>query len=240
MTSFNLLCTVTHNCHGKTKNLPAKTKYLTTKPKTSRQKQNTSRQNQNSHGKTKDLTAKPNTSQQKPNTSPQKQIPTSKPKLFCFCCEVFGFAVRFLVLPWGILFLPWGFWFSVLLWRFWFCRDVFGFAVTVVGHHSFAMNNPAQHCISWLSKCSAQKLDATRNLQPIKFHIQISPLIKTSPVVHLAAAQHKCVAWHKHSSYSVYKKAFDKQFSKLVWNSWSWQRVWRTVVRNQIAKFETK
>ena len=32
----------------------------------------------------------------------------------------FGFAVRFLVLPWGILFLPWG---------FWFCRDVFVFAV---------------------------------------------------------------------------------------------------------------
>ena len=42
-----------------------------------------------------------------------KQIPTAKPKLFCFCCEVFGFAVRFLVLPWG----------------FWFCRDVFVFAV---------------------------------------------------------------------------------------------------------------
>ena len=77
--------------HGKTENLTAKTK-------TSRQKQNTSRQNQNPHGKTKDLTAKPNTSQQKPNTSRQKQIPTAKPKLFCFCCEVFGFAVRFLVL----------------------------------------------------------------------------------------------------------------------------------------------
>ena len=67
--------------------------------KTSRQKQNTSRQNQKPHGKTKDLTAKPNTSQQKPNTSRQKQIPTAKPKLFCFCCEVFDFAVRFLVLP---------------------------------------------------------------------------------------------------------------------------------------------
>ena len=35
----------------------------------------------------------------KPNTSRQKQIPTAKPKLFCFCCEVFGFAVTFLVLP---------------------------------------------------------------------------------------------------------------------------------------------
>ena len=77
--------------HGKTKNLTAKTKYLTAKTKTSRQ-------NQKPHCKTKDLTAKPNTSQQKPNTSRQKQIPTAKPKLFCFCCEVFGFAVRYLVL----------------------------------------------------------------------------------------------------------------------------------------------
>ena len=104
--------TVAHNCRGKTKNLTAKTKYPRQKrkphgknkiphgkTKTSQQKQNTSRQNQNPHGKTKDLTAKPNTSQQKPNTSRQKQIPTAKPKLFCFCCEVFGFAVRFLVLP---------------------------------------------------------------------------------------------------------------------------------------------
>ena len=64
------------------------------------------------------------------------------------------FAVKYLVLPWGILFLPWGFWFChnvfvfavrflVSLWGFWFrrevfcfCRDVFGFAVTVVGHHT--------------------------------------------------------------------------------------------------------
>ena len=91
--------------HGKTKNLMAKTKYLTAKPKTPRQKQNTSRQNRKPHGKnkiphgkTENLTAT-NTSQQKPNTSRKKQIPTAKPKLFCFCCEVFGFAVRFLVLP---------------------------------------------------------------------------------------------------------------------------------------------
>ena len=144
--------TVAHNCHGKTKNLTqkqnthdktenlmAKTKYLTAKPKTSRQKQNTSqqnrnltaktktsrqkqntsRQNQNPHSKTKDLTAKPNTSQQKPNTSWQKQILTAKPKLFCFGCEVFVFAMRFLVLPWC----------------FCFCREVSGFAVTVVSHH---------------------------------------------------------------------------------------------------------
>ena len=78
---------------------------VTAKPKTSGQKQNTSRQNRKPCGKNEDLTAKPKTltaksktSQQTPNTSRQKQIPTAKPKLFCFCCEVFGFAVRYLVL----------------------------------------------------------------------------------------------------------------------------------------------
>ena len=71
-----------------TKNLTAKTKYLTAKPKTSRQKQKP-------HGKTKDLldlTAKANTH--------------GKTKAIFCCYEVFDFAVRFLVLPWGILFLP--------------------------------------------------------------------------------------------------------------------------------------
>ena len=81
--------------HGKTENLTAKTK-------TSQQKQNTSRQNQ----RVKDLTAKPNTSQQKPNTSRQKQIPTAKPKLFCFCREVFDFVVRYFVIAVRFLFLP--------------------------------------------------------------------------------------------------------------------------------------
>ena len=95
-----------HHCHGKTKNLRAKTKYLTTKPKTWRQ-------NQRPHSKAKYFIAL------KPNTARQKQIPTAKPKLFCFFCEVFGFAVRFLVVPWGL----------------WFCRDVFVFALTVLGHH---------------------------------------------------------------------------------------------------------
>ena len=52
-----------------------------------------------------------------------------------FCCEVFGFAVRFSVLPWGILFLPWGFWFCREV--FCFCHEVFGFAVTVLGHRTF-------------------------------------------------------------------------------------------------------
>ena len=71
---------------------------VTAKPKTSGQKQNTSRQNRKPRGKNENLTAKSKTSEQKPNTSRQKQIPTAKPKLFCFCCEVFGFAVRYLVL----------------------------------------------------------------------------------------------------------------------------------------------
>ena len=93
--------------HGKTKNLTAKAKYLTAKPKTSRQKQNTSRENQKPHGKNK--------------------IPHGKIKYFratknslgfavgiCFFREVFGFAVRFLFLPWGILFLPWHLWATVV------------------------------------------------------------------------------------------------------------------------------
>ena len=138
---------VAHNCQGKTKNLTAKAKYLTPKPKTSRQKQNTSRQNQKLHGKNKNITAKPKTSQQKQNTSRQNQILHSKSKIalvlpwvlllpwgiwfllwsiwfllwsIWFCCEVFIFAVRFSVLPWGIiLFLSWGFSLLVLPWQLW-------------------------------------------------------------------------------------------------------------------------
>ena len=99
-----------------------------------------SEQNQKLHGKNKNLTAKPKTLRQKqrphgknkyfrakPNTSQQKQTLMAKPKLFCFCCEVFGFAVMFLFLLWGILFLPWGFWFCHEV--FCFCCEVFGFAV---------------------------------------------------------------------------------------------------------------
>ena len=76
---------------------------VTAKTKTSRQKQNTSRQT-------------------KPKTPRQNQILHSEQNdfgfavgiFFCrgvfgFCCEVFGFAVRAFVLPWG----------------FWFCRGVF-------------------------------------------------------------------------------------------------------------------
>ena len=110
MTSFNLLCTVAHNCHSKTKNLTAKTKHLTAKPKTSRQKQNTLRQNP--HGKIKDLTAKP-------KLHSKNQIPHGKSKYPRQNQSYFAFAVKYLVLPWG----------------FWFCLEVFGFSVTLVGHH---------------------------------------------------------------------------------------------------------
>ena len=112
--------------HGKTKNLTAKTKYLTAKPKTSRQlKQNTSRQNQILHSKNK--------------------IALVLPWVFAFAVRYLVFAVKYLILPWGLwfcsdvfgftvrfLFLPWGFRFCREV--FCFRREVFGFAVTVVGH----------------------------------------------------------------------------------------------------------
>ena len=70
--------------YGKTENLTAKTK--------------TSRQNQKPHCKTKDLTAKPNTSQQKLNAAHGKsKYPRQNQSYFVF-------AVKYLVLPWGILF----------------------------------------------------------------------------------------------------------------------------------------
>ena len=103
---------------------------VTAKPKTSRQKQNTSRQNQKPrgknkipHGKTKNLTAKTKYLTAKPKTSRQNQILHSKNKIalvlpwvfaffhsIWFCREVFGFAVRFLVLPWqfhGTVYIQW-------------------------------------------------------------------------------------------------------------------------------------
>ena len=82
----------------------------------------------NCHSKTKNLTAKTKylTAKAKTNHPQQKQIPTAKPKLFCFCCEV--------------LVLLWGFWFCREV--FCFCCEVFGFAVTVVGHHSTSFSEP--------------------------------------------------------------------------------------------------
>ena len=100
-------------------------------PTTVTEKPKTSRQNRKPHGKSKNLTAKPKTSRQnqilhskKPNTPRQKQIPTTKPKsfcslwsiwfcrgifclvfreVFCFCREVFVFAVTRL---WATIQLP--------------------------------------------------------------------------------------------------------------------------------------
>ena len=60
----------------------------------------------------------PRTVTAKPNTSQQKQSSFGFAVGICFCREVF--AVKYLVLPWGIWFL---------LRSIWFCREVFGFAV---------------------------------------------------------------------------------------------------------------
>ena len=79
-----------------------------------------SRQNQKAHGKNKNITAKPNTSQRKQNSFGFAVGICFCRKVFGFCCEVFGFAVRSLVLPSG-------FWFCHEV--FCFCREVFGFAV---------------------------------------------------------------------------------------------------------------
>ena len=53
----------------------------------------------NCHGKTKNLTAKPNASQQKQNSFGFAVGICSCREVFGFCCEVFGFAVRSLILP---------------------------------------------------------------------------------------------------------------------------------------------
>jgi len=100
---------------------------VTAKPKTSRQKQKHHGKTKNLTAKTKYLTAKPNTSQQRQNSFGFAEGICFSLEIFGFCCEVFGFAVRSLVLPWG-------FWFCREV--FCFCREVFGFAVTVVGHRN--------------------------------------------------------------------------------------------------------
>ena len=75
-------------------------------PRLSRQNQKPHGKNKIPHGKTKNLTAKPNTSQQKQNSF-------GFAVSICFCREVFGFALKYLVLPWDL----------------WFCREVSGFVV---------------------------------------------------------------------------------------------------------------
>ena len=78
--------------HGKTKNLTAKTK-------TSWQNQKPHGENKIPQGKTKNLTEKPNTSQQKQNSFGSAVGICFCREVFGFCCDVFGFAVRCLVLP---------------------------------------------------------------------------------------------------------------------------------------------
>ena len=86
---------------------------VTAKPKTSRQKQK-------HHGKTKNLTAKTKYLTAKPKTSWQNQILHSKNKIALVLPWVFGFAMRYLVFAVKYL---------VLLWGLWFCGEGFGFVV---------------------------------------------------------------------------------------------------------------
>ena len=159
--------------HGKTKNLTAKTKYLMAKPKPSRQKQNTLRQNQNPHGKnkiphgkTKNLMAKPNTSQQKQNSFgfAVSNICFCREE-FGFCCEVFSFAVRSLVSPWG-------FWFCHEVY-FCFCREVFGFAVTVVGHRRPPPAPPARY----LEESNFQNRSTVLYVINFTFHLLLAYIV---------------------------------------------------------------
>ena len=71
------------------------------------------------HDKTKHLTAKPKTSRQNQILQSKNQIPHGKSKYPRQNQSYFAFAVKYLVLPEG----------------FWFCLEVFGFAVTLAGHH---------------------------------------------------------------------------------------------------------
>ena len=131
---------------GKNKIPHGKTENCTTKTKTSRQNQKPHGKNKIPHGKTKNLTAKPKTSRQNQILHSKNQIPHGKSKYprqnqsyfafavkylvlpwcFCFCREIFGFAMRYFVFAVTFLVLPW---------YFCFCCEVFGFVMTVVGHH---------------------------------------------------------------------------------------------------------
>ena len=89
---------VAHNCHGKTKNLKAKTKTSRQNQKPHGKNKIPHGKNKIPHGKTKHITAKPNTSQQKQNSFGFALGICFSREIFGFCCGVFGFAVRFLVL----------------------------------------------------------------------------------------------------------------------------------------------
>ena len=89
----------------------------------------------------------PRTVTAKPKTSRQNQILHSKNKIALVLPWVFAFAVRYLVFAVKYLVLPWGLWFCrevflFLPWGFWFCRDVFvfwGFRFCRVRYFVFAV-----------------------------------------------------------------------------------------------------
>ena len=78
-------------------------------PQLSRQNQKPHGKNKIPHGKTENLKAKTKTSRQNRNLMAKKQKPHGKTENFVY----FVFAVKFLVLPWGILFLPWQLWVTI-------------------------------------------------------------------------------------------------------------------------------
>ena len=101
-------------------------------PQLSRQNQKPHGKNKIPHGKTKNLTAKTKYLTAKPKTSRQQilhsknQIPHGKSKYPRQNQSYFAFAVKYLVLPWG-----------------------FGFAVTVVSHHSTISNTKRIYNSFW-------------------------------------------------------------------------------------------
>ena len=85
-----------------------------------------SQQKQKPHGKTKNLTVKTKYLTTKPKPSRQNQRPHGETKYFTAKAKYLSAKANTHGKTKAILFL---------LWSIWFCREVFGFAVTVVGHH---------------------------------------------------------------------------------------------------------
>ena len=117
------LITVAPNCHGKTKNLT--------------QNQKPHGKNKIPHGKTENLTAKTKYLTTKPKTSRQNQRPHGKTKYFTAKTKYLTAKANTHCKTKAILLLPCSIWFCREV--FCYCREVFVFAVTVVGHHKFAI-----------------------------------------------------------------------------------------------------
>ena len=94
----------------------------------------------NCHGKTKKLTAKTKTSWQNQILHSESKIALVLPWVFAFAVRYLVFAVKYLVLPWGLWFCHQVFGFVmryfvfavrflVLLWGFCYWCEVFGFAM---------------------------------------------------------------------------------------------------------------